>query len=167
MPRMSASASGPRLSVELAERLFRWDEWANRAALESIRTLAPPPERALGLMAHIAGASWLWLSRVEDEPSPLAVWPALGPARIAEELDAVSRAWAALLRRLPASTLSREIAYTNSKGEPWTSRLEDVLLHVSFHGERHRGQIAAEVRAAGGEPAYTDYIHAVRSGLVP
>jgi uncharacterized damage-inducible protein DinB len=34
------------------------------------------------------------------------------------------------------------------------------------HGGYHRGQIAAAVREAGGEPAYTDFIHAVRAGLV-
>jgi uncharacterized damage-inducible protein DinB len=35
-----------------------------------------------------------------------------------------------------------------------------------MHSGYHRGQIAAAVRESGGEPAYTDYIHAVRQGLI-
>jgi uncharacterized damage-inducible protein DinB len=41
-----------------------------------------------------------------------------------------------------------------------------MLVHTVLHSAYHRGQVAAEVRAAGGEPAYTDFIHAVRQGLV-
>ncbi|HEY6147556.1 MAG TPA: DinB family protein [Thermoanaerobaculia bacterium] len=39
-------------------------------------------------------------------------------------------------------------------------------MHVVIHGGYHRGQIAAELRAAGFTPAYTDYIEAVRRGRV-
>ena len=44
--------------------------------------------------------------------------------------------------------------------------MRDILAHVVLHSAYHRGQIAAAVRAGGGEPAYTDMIHAVRQGLV-
>ena len=62
--------------------------------------------------------------------------------------------------------LARTIVYTNSKGEPWSSRVSDVLMHVVLHGGYHRGQIAADLREAGFTPAYTDYIEAVRRGWV-
>jgi uncharacterized damage-inducible protein DinB len=151
--------------VEL-ERLFRWDAWANRETLASLRAVEPPTDRGTRLLAHVVGAEWLWLSRLRDEPSPLAVWPSIGLAACAEELDELAREWSALFSRLSPPSLERIVAYTNSKGEPWTSRVEDILLQVPFHSERHRGQIAAEVRACGGEPAYTDYIEAARRGFV-
>lgn len=44
--------------------------------------------------------------------------------------------------------------------------MEDVLTHVIMHSVYHRGQIAAEVRASGSEPAYTDFIEAIRRGFV-
>ena len=44
--------------------------------------------------------------------------------------------------------------------------MEDVLLHVVMHSVYHRGQAAADVRANGGTPAYTDFIHAVRTGRI-
>lgn len=147
-------------------RLFRWDAWANRETLTSLRASGRPSARAVQVMAHVVGASWLWLSRLEDEPSPLAVWPALSLASLGEEIDSVDAAWRRYLARVTPASLVRIVAYTNSKGEPWMSREGDVLLHVVFHGEHHRGQIAADVRAAGAEPAYTDFIHAVRRGLI-
>ena len=39
-------------------------------------------------------------------------------------------------------------------------------MHVLMHSAYHRGQIAADMRAAGLTPAYTDFIHSVRQGFV-
>jgi uncharacterized damage-inducible protein DinB len=35
-----------------------------------------------------------------------------------------------------------------------------------MHSAYHRGQAALEMRAAGIQPAYTDFIHGVRQGFV-
>jgi uncharacterized damage-inducible protein DinB len=71
-----------------------------------------------------------------------------------------------LAAQLPPASLDGKVEYRNSKGEPWSSRVEDMLTHVLFHSAYHRGQIALQMRAAGNEPAYTDFIHAVRNGFV-
>jgi uncharacterized damage-inducible protein DinB len=62
--------------------------------------------------------------------------------------------------------LGEEIPYVNSLGEAWTNRAGDLLEHAVLHGVYHRGQIAAALRRAGCEPAYTDFVHAVRRGFV-
>ena len=82
--------------------------------------------------------------------------------------DEMSAAGATILRHSKTSCagLNEKIEYRNSKGEPWSSRVEDILTHVLFHSAYHRGQVALEMRAAGLEPAYTDFIHAVRQGFV-
>jgi uncharacterized damage-inducible protein DinB len=41
--------------------------------------------------------------------------------------------------------------------------VDDILMHVVMHSAYHRGQIALEVRCAGQTPAYTDFIHAIRT----
>jgi uncharacterized damage-inducible protein DinB len=58
------------------------------------------------------------------------------------------------------------ISYKNTKGEPWTDTVQDILTHVLMHSAYHRGQIASQMRASGQTPAYTDFIHAVRQGLI-
>ena len=116
-------------------------------------------------MGHIIAAELLWLSRMEGRPSPLPVWPELSVEDCEERQRDLS---SQLTRSLAgwANPLSRQVRYTNSKGEAWTSTVEDILTHLVIHSAYHRGQIASDVRAAGLEPAYTDYIHAVRQGLL-
>jgi uncharacterized damage-inducible protein DinB len=74
--------------------------------------------------------------------------------------------WAEYLGRISAEDLARKISYKNSQGEAWTSTIEDVLAHVILHSAYHRGQIASHMRSIGQTPAYTDFIHGVRQGLV-
>ena len=146
------------------ERLLRYDVWANRETLQSLRSSAPP-RKSLAWMAHIIGAECLWLARLKDETSPLAVWPELTVDQCAERLNQLERGWEEYLGRIGDSELEASVTYINSKGERWTSTVEEILTHVTIHSAYHRGQIASDVRASGGVPAYTDYIHAARQRL--
>lgn len=151
--------------LEYFARLFRWGHWANLETLAALRRSGGPPQ-AVRWLAHIAGAELLWLSRLRDEAPTLAVWPELDLDGCQHRLAQSGDAWSAHLAGLTADDLADGVGYRNSKGEFWTSTGADILTHVSHHGAYHRGQIASAVRAAGHEPAYTDFIHAVRQGLV-
>jgi len=59
-------------------------------------------------------------------------------------------------------TFARRVTYRNSKGRRYESSVADIVMHVSMHGGYHRGQIARQLRAAGREPPYTDYIQFTR-----
>jgi len=141
------------------ERMFAYDDWANREEVPRARRSAP----ALRLLNHIIGAQWLWLARLRGEKAKMAVWPELDADAAASELDALRDAWREVLER---ASRSSTIEYRNSKGEPWASSVDDILTHVIMHGAYHRGQIATVVRQGGETPAYTDFIHAARSGVV-
>jgi uncharacterized damage-inducible protein DinB len=84
--------------------------------------------------------------------------------------DEMSQAWRTYITRIgnqfTPGSLDDKVEYRNSQGEPWSSRVEDILTHVLFHSAYHRGQIALQMRVSGMEPAYTDFIHAVRQGFV-
>lgn len=147
-------------------RLFAWDDWANREALASLRAMDAPPPKAHRTMAHIVGAEWLWFARIQGGVASVAVWPEIQLVELGTHLDGLSEAWAGLLDDLDDESIARTIAYRNTKGEDWTNTLGDILTHVVQHSAYHRGQIASEVRAAGGTPAYTDFIQAVRTGTV-
>jgi len=116
-------------------------------------------------MGHIIAAEFLWLARIDGVPSALPVWPSLSLEECNGRMSELS---SSLLRALPdeAGALTRPVRYTNSKGETWTSTVEEILTHIVIHSAYHRGQIASDLRSAAQEPAYTDYIHAVRQGLV-
>jgi len=142
--------------------LLRYDVWANRETLRSLRQ--NPPARSLRWMAHIVGAEHLWLARLRRQKETLPVWPELDIETCGELLEDLSRLWPAYLD-LSHESLAETVSYTNSKGEAWTNTVEEILTHVVIHSAYHRGQIASDVRASGGVPAYTDYIHAVRQRL--
>jgi uncharacterized damage-inducible protein DinB len=147
-------------------RLFTHDDWANRETLAAIAAAGAPPPRSLRLLAHIAGAQRLWLGRLRREEKPPPVWPDLDLAGCREAQDDLARLWKDYLGALTPAGLDETVAYVNSKGEPWTSSVEDILTHTVLHSSYHRGQIAADMRASGHAPAYTDYIHAVRRGFI-
>ncbi|MGH3118718.1 MAG: DinB family protein [Gaiellales bacterium] len=146
-------------------RLLRYDCWANGEALESLRS-GRAPDQVVRWMAHIVGAECLWLARLRQEPPTLPVWPDFDLDDSAVRLPLLAVAWQRHLEALAPEDLDDGVAYRNSKGEFWTSSVRDILDHVLTHSAYHRGQIATAVREAGGEPAYTDFIHAVRQGLV-
>ena len=155
--------------MPLPTRPLTYDAWANREALASLRRLAEPPAPAVRWMAHVAAAQLLWWERIEGRAQSHPVWPEWTLAETAVRLAEAEGRWAGLLSALAAAEgdpLARAVHYVNSKGEPFTSTVGDIITHVTHHGAYHRGQIAAAVRAAGGEPALTDFIHAARTGVV-
>ncbi len=144
-------------------RLLDHMEWADAALIESLESQGAS-EKVRGLMDHILAAERLWLARARGEDTRgIVVWPVLAhPQRVA-----LAAANATGLRSLIApageADLALGIVYTNSKGERFESRLDDVCLHVFLHGSYPRGQIAVLQRADGRQPLYTDFIHYVRS----
>ena len=145
-------------------RLFAYDAWANQEVLTGLRT-APVP-RALKLMAHIFAAERLWAERLEQKPQTVLVWPDFTLEECEHQADELPALWKNYLSGRSESDLAQPVSYRNSKGEPWSSRPDDILMHVITHSTYHRGQAAAAVRAAGFTPAYTDLIHGIRQGYV-
>jgi uncharacterized damage-inducible protein DinB len=146
-------------------RMYAYDAWANAACLIAMRKAASATE-TIGRMAHILSAQKLWLERMRGEKQSLPVWPTITILECAALADKMRAQWQKYLQDLPADGFGKVIEYHNSKGEPWSSRVEDILTHVLMHSAYHRGQIALEMRAAGKDPAYTDFIHAVRQGFL-
>jgi uncharacterized damage-inducible protein DinB len=147
-------------------RLLHYDQWANAETLRNLRGSAEAPPSAVRWMAHIVGAEYVWLARLREEAPRVPVWPDFDLDACAARLAELESAWTQWLESLDAQSLGEGVGYRNTKGEFWTSTMDDILTHVMLHSAYHRGQIASAVRAGGETPAYTDFIHAVRQGLV-
>lgn len=145
------------------KKLFLYDRWANEQFLESMLHQTPPP-KALQLLAHVIAAEILWQARLINRPAPAPVWPAWSVDECRDQMKKLPELWIEFWSA--GSRLEESIRYKNSKGEEWTSRIDDIIDHVLFHSTYHRGQIAAELRRAGCEVPYTDYIHATRQKLI-
>jgi uncharacterized damage-inducible protein DinB len=147
-------------------RQLAYDVWANREVLTTVRASRASAARGLQLLAHILSAELLWLERLQQRPQSHPVWPEMSLEQCEAWIGEVSDLWRKYLGALGPDDLGKTVSYKNSKGEPWSSSVEDVVTHVMLHSAYHRGQIASFMRANGDIPAYTDFIHAVRQGLV-
>ncbi len=148
------------------QRQFEYEFWANGEEVRLLSGLPEPPVAAVRLLGHVFGAQILWLDRLQNRPPRIAVWPDLSPAELPARLQETEAGWRSYLAALSESDLASRCHYTNSKGEPWENSVLDILSHVLLHSAYHRGQIALELRRSGNTPPYTDYIHAVRQGLL-
>lgn len=150
--------------IEHYRQLARYDAWANQEAIRSLRDCSAPPAKSMEWIAHVLAAEYVWLARLRSEASPLPVWPELTLEQCEAHAKELLAAWTGYLDSTPR--LDAAITYKNSKGESWNSTVADILTHVFMHSAYHRGQIAADLRRSGHTPAYTDFIHGVRQGLV-
>jgi uncharacterized damage-inducible protein DinB len=138
-------------------RLMAHMHWGDEAVLESLRQPEATAE-ALERMAHVLGAEEVWLARLEQRDPTLAVWPRLDLAGCASALTSARVKWKAYLDALTPERLAKPVPYSNSAGKAFTTRVDDILLHVALHGAHHRAQIGTLLRQAGATPAPIDYI---------
>ncbi len=146
-------------------KMFNYDHWANREFLTALHTASPAP-KALRFVAHTLSAQKLWLERLQRVPQSVAVWPTATVEECSALADEMLSSWRKYLCELSPADFENKIDYRNSRSEPFSSRVEDIITHVLTHSAYHRGQAALEMRAAGLQPAYTDFIHGVRQGFV-
>jgi uncharacterized damage-inducible protein DinB len=135
--------------------------WADERVLESLRQPGVP-QRALDLYAHVLGTEHVWLTRLEQRPRGVPVWPTLTVDECAALAGENRRAFRTYVERLTSDDVRRLVHYRNSAGDEFDSAIEDILLHVAMHGSYHRGQVTLLVRDAGAEPQPTDFIAFVR-----
>ncbi len=162
--------------VEQYRRWFDYEKDTHRKVLASFETVpeeglrSEPFQKALNNLAHIVAARRMWLHRFEpssfDRPTNLFPTDAT-LADIGPELAIMERNWSDYFGRLDEPELDRTFDYMTSEGSPFRSMVVDVLTQLYGHSLYHRGQIASLVRAAGGEPAKTDFIFWTRESVAP
>ncbi len=148
--------------LDQLKRLLDHLYWADEAAVGALSVAGTPPAKAVEILSHVLGAEEVWLSRLEQRPARLAVWPELTPADCVTTAENLRRAFGRYVGALLPRDLEGSVAYTNSAGQAFTSTVWDILVHVAMHGSYHRGQVMLLLRSGGHEPAATDYIAFVR-----
>jgi uncharacterized damage-inducible protein DinB len=154
------------MDLKYIDRLFSYNDWANREVARALSNLKELPSTSTRRLAHMVSAERLWLERLGEQKQTNPVWPEFSFKQCEKEIAELRKLWHDYLMSIGEDDLSRTVSYKNSKGEDWTSQTQDILMHVILHSAYHRGQIASDMRAGGSTPANTDFIHAVRQGIV-
>jgi uncharacterized damage-inducible protein DinB len=148
--------------IDQLRRLFDHQAWSDERVLAGLRSDPGTDAAALDYFAHAVAVEHVWMARIRQRPAEFAIWPRLS----LDECDALAKRnreeYETLLNGLTPGDLARGIAYRNSAGVSFESRLEDILLHTMLHGAYHRGQVSLMVRRSGGTPSPTDYIAFIR-----
>ncbi len=125
------------------DRLSRWDAWANRQVLETLRASNGEPRLALAAFQHVLAAEVTWFERLAGDPKafmPLWAEPSLP---LCEEWHTRPIAHHAELRaQLAAASVPETFTYQNSRGEPFTDSVEEILTHLFMHSSQYRGEAA-------------------------
>lgn len=153
--------------LELVQDLYRHMEWADARHWKAVRAHAPAwedPELKERLF-HIHGVQHLWLARWQGVA--ITVPQATDYASMDDLLHFAKACHAALRAFLSMNReadLSVDVAYKNIHGEAFTQPLGDLMLHLAFHTQYHRGQTATRLRALGSQIPATDLVVWQREG---
>jgi uncharacterized damage-inducible protein DinB len=159
--------------IEQYRRWFAYEKDSHRKVLASFDTVPEggrglePFQKAMNIMGHIIAGRRIWLNRLDrSKDEPAKVFPT-GVTRddLLTELEVMERDWSGYFQRLDESEIDGVLVYERNESEWFRCVIADVLIHLYGHSLYHRGQIASLVRAAGGQPAETDFIYWSRESI--
>ena len=143
--------------------LFKYNDWATRLCIESIKKPKKKIDKAEELLSHIISAQRIWLNRILGKDIQLDPWDKHSLEECMQLSTEITAEWINYLEGMGDTDVDKRIEYKNTKGDKFSNAIKDMIVQVINHSTYHRAQIAMLVRQAGGEPAKTDYIIYQRS----
>lgn len=141
--------------------LFKYNDWANRRVLDSIKQL-PHKEEAARLFSHLISAQNKWINRLTKEADDETIqW--FGETLPIEELEekwseSVNK-WINLLECNDIGFLGTTVTfYAKVTNKNLKVTLQDLMLQLNYHSMHHRAQINTIISREGLTPPATDYI---------
>jgi uncharacterized damage-inducible protein DinB len=157
------------MNAEEMRELVAFDAWANGRILGVAEALTPEQFiRPLGssfssvrdTLAHIYGAEWVWMERLQGR-SPSG----LPDAAQFSELAGLRERWAELekrmldyVRNMTQEELDEVMNYKTLSSGPGRSPRWQMIQHVVNHSTYHRGQVVTMLRQMGAKGVGTDLI---------
>ena len=149
-------------------RLLDHMHWADRRTLESLQTTPSIDKTSTTIFLHLLTTEKLYLSRLsEEDPFPQNFWPGYPFNELGDLMRMVHADMHQFLAQETNLSIVQPVRYRNSKGAYYETPKHEMLIHLTLHGEHHRGQIAQRIRESGGIPAVSDYIIYVREMSTP
>lgn len=120
---------------------FEYERWANLRWLDFLLE-TETPELYAKIMGHVLGAQTVWVVRIEGDSLTAIPSPCIEVATI----ERLHERW---VRVLATRSADEVIQYRRTTGEPMSSTLEEIALHVVSHGTYHRGELRGLCRTDG------------------
>ncbi|GAA4410629.1 hypothetical protein GCM10023187_35440 [Nibrella viscosa] len=139
-------------------QLLEYEHWANRSVIDALEMVESPPARAVQLMGHILSSQQVWMGRFTGEHAYVAIWEEIPVVWMTETAERNYNRLRTYVEHQPEDAHLKPIAYTNTRGQAFTSTLQEILTHLSHHAAYHRGQVIQLIRPLVQEVPATDYI---------
>lgn len=138
-------------------KLYEYNAWANRRVLDCLTRQNISDEKIMSLMGHVVAAQFLWLHRIKGLPAPdVKLWGEYKLPQLVSMAQNIGEQWLDFVTT--TSDFNRDLTYKNYVGDPYTTNVEIIMIHLVNHSSYHRAQIAMQLRQKGFEPINTDFI---------
>jgi len=158
--------------IDHYRRWFTYERHVHRTTLESLTRLDESQkatasfQKAVDLLAHLVAARRMWLFRFGVTAENVELFPSnVKVETLPALIEQMEGDWNQYLYTLNDEDLQRVFEYTSYEGKRFRNSIGDILTQLFGHSWYHRGQIAALVRAMGGEPAVTDFVFWAREQI--
>jgi uncharacterized damage-inducible protein DinB len=156
------------VSADTLRTHLDYTAWATGRLLEIAAKLSPEEltrdfgtadKNVVGTLAHTFAADRVWIARIQGLPPQKFITDA------DRDLTLLNREWPAVLQTwqewaagLTDQNVANVASYHDTKGNPYSTELWKIVLHVVNHGTHHRGQVSGFLRTMGHVPPSLDLI---------
>lgn len=161
------------VSVDTLRLQLDYSAWASQRLLDAAAKLSPEEltrdfktadKSVLDTLVHVYAADRVWLARAVGEHRATFVDPEDRDLTLLQsEWPALQQRWKLWLRDFGDADVARPISYKDTRGNPYTTPVWQIVLHLVNHGTHHRGQVSGFLRTMGHTPPPLDLIAYYRS----
>ena len=158
---MPVSADTLRLHLD-------YSAWASRRVLDAAAKLSEEEltrdfntadKNVVSTLAHTFAADRIWLQRIQGGPLATFITDQDRQVKTLQtEWPALHQRWNQWATPLTDQDFQAKASYKDLKGNPYTTPLWQILLHVVNHATHHRGQVSGFLRSMGHTPPPLDLI---------
>jgi uncharacterized damage-inducible protein DinB len=154
--------------VSTLERVFSYKAKANHEILAAMRQFddaAPAKEIAIRILSHTYAVDRIFAANMTGaEHGYSSPNPSLAPSleELSEAIKTSDRWYIEYVSHLDKPQLAESIDFTFTDGLPGRMSREEMLMHLTVHGEYHRGQISLMLMQNSITPpgdGFTSFLH--------
>ena len=174
--------------VENFRLMARYNQWMNNNLYTCARHLDPTLlakdqgaffGSILGTLNHLLVADVIWMQRFALHPLPFASLDYIRQytppvalnqivhddlASLRRDRNEVDLCLIAFCAELSDPVLDTDLHYKDTKGNPYSNKLSELLLHLFNHQTHHRGQTTTLFSQSGVDAGVTDLLFLLRQG---
>jgi len=154
------------ISADILRNHLAYTAWASQRLVGAAAKLSPEElthdfktadHSVLGTLVHVYAADRIWLARLtQAQGGPFTTEADYHLQVLQQDWPALHERWRWWAGHLTDEAAGANLAYKDTKGNPYSQPVWQLIFHVVNHGAHHRGQVSGFLRALGHTPPPLD-----------